>query len=157
MPYLKREGRTRVYYEVHGDNATPLLLTHGYSSTSGMWHGQIDAFTKAGYKLIIWDMRGHGRSSYPDDQNAYSEAHTVADMAALLDHVCGEGSTALVGGLSLGGYMSQAFYRQHQGRVKSLLIIGTLYNSFKVNKAWLLILSRYRTGLQIRQSPRRLE
>ncbi len=73
MPYLKREGRTRCYYEVHGDG-TPLLLTHGYSSASGMWHGQIEPFTKAGYKLIIWDMRGHGRSSYPDDQNAYSEA-----------------------------------------------------------------------------------
>jgi pimeloyl-ACP methyl ester carboxylesterase len=70
-----------------------------------MWHGQIEPVTKAGYKLIIWDMRGHGRSSYPDDQNAYSEAHTVADMAALLDKVCGEGSVAIVGGLSLGGYM----------------------------------------------------
>jgi pimeloyl-ACP methyl ester carboxylesterase len=123
MPYLKREGRTRVYYEVHGSGAT-LLLTHGYSSTSGMWHGQIDAFTTAGYQFIIWDMRGHGRSSYPDDPNAYSEAHTVADMAALLDKVCGEGSTAIVGGLSLGGYMSQAFYRLHPQRVQSLLIIG---------------------------------
>ncbi len=89
-----------------------------------MWRGQIDAFTNAGYKLIIWDMRGHGRSSYPDDQGVYSEAHTVADMAALLDHVCGEGKTAIVGGLSLGGYMSQAFYRSHESRVESLLIIG---------------------------------
>jgi pimeloyl-ACP methyl ester carboxylesterase len=124
MPFLKREGRTRIYYEVHGNGTTPLILTHGYSSTSGMWHGQIDAFTKAGYKLIIWDMRGHGRSSYPDDQNAYSEAHTVADMVALLDHTCGTGCSAIVGGLSLGGYMSQAFYRDHQSRVESLLIIG---------------------------------
>ena len=123
MPYLKREGRTRCYYEVHG-TGTPLLLTHGYSSASGMWHGQIEPFTKAGYKLIIWDMRGHGRSSYPDDQNAYSEAHTVADMAALLDKVCGEGSTAIIGGLSLGGYMSQAFYRDYPQRAKALLIIG---------------------------------
>jgi pimeloyl-ACP methyl ester carboxylesterase len=128
MPYIKREGRTRVYYEAHG-NGPPLLLTHGYSSTSGMWHGQIDAFTKAGYKLIIWDMRGHGRSSYPDDQNAYSEAHTVADMAAILDHVCGAGSKAIVGGLSLGGYMSQAFYRLHASRVESLLIIGKAESS----------------------------
>lgn len=123
MPYAKREGRTRCYYEVHGEG-TPLLLTHGYSSASGMWHDQIEPFTKAGYKLIIWDMRGHGRSSYPDDQNAYSEAHTVADMAAILDKVCGDGSAAIVGGLSLGGYMSQAFYRDHPQRVKALLIIG---------------------------------
>lgn len=124
MPFLKREHRTRIYYEVHGEGK-PLLLTHGYSSTSAMWHGQIEAFTKAGYKLIIWDMRGHGRSAYPDAQEAYSEAHCVADMAALLDTVCGEGSSAIVGGLSLGGYMSQAFYRIHESRVESLLIIGT--------------------------------
>ena len=123
MPYIKREGRTRIYYEVHG-TGIPLLLTHGYSSTSGMWQGSIAAFTQAGYQLIIWDMRGHGRSSYPDDQNAYSEAHTVADMGALLDHVCGADGKVLVGGLSLGGYMSQAFYRDNRERVGALLIIG---------------------------------
>lgn len=95
-----------------------------------MWQDQVEAFTKAGFKLIIWDMRGHGRSSYPDDQNAYSEAHTVADMAALLDKVCGDGSSAIVGGLSLGGYMSQAFYRDHPQRVKALLIIGSWDFSF---------------------------
>ncbi|KAK3719144.1 hypothetical protein LTR37_004708 [Vermiconidia calcicola] len=135
MPFLKREFRTRIYYEVHGEpEGTPLLLTHGYSSTSGMWQGQIEPFTKAGYKLIIWDMRGHGRSSYPDDQNAYSEALTVADMAAILDHVCGAGTTAIVGGLSLGGYMSQAFYRDHSQRVEALLIIDT-GPGFKSDKA----------------------
>ena len=123
MPYLKRERRTRIYYEVHG-SGTPLLLTHGYSSASGMWQGQIEPFTKAGYKLIIWDMRGHGRSAYPDDQSVYSEAYTVEDMEALLDHVCGPNTSAVVGGLSLGGYMSQAFYRDHPQRVESLLIIG---------------------------------
>ena len=131
MPFLKREGRVRVYYEVHGDG-TPLFLTHGYSSASGMWQGQIEPFTKAGYKLIIWDMRGHGRSAYPDDQNAYSEVHTVADMVALLDHVCGPDSTAIVGGLSLGGYMSQAFYRDHPQRVESLLIIGPAHTRVSV-------------------------
>ncbi|KAK5172205.1 uncharacterized protein LTR77_003843 [Saxophila tyrrhenica] len=137
MPFLKREHRTRIYYEVHG-SGTPLLLTHGYSSTSAMWQGQVDAFTKAGFKLIIWDMRGHGRSAYPDDQSVYSEAHTVADMAALLDHICGEGSSAIVGGLSLGGYMSQAFYRVHEARVQALLIIdtGPGFKSSKAREGW---------------------
>ena len=48
----------------------------------------------------------------------------VDDMAAILDKVCGEGSSAIVGGLSLGGYMSQAFYRDFPQRVETLLIIG---------------------------------
>jgi pimeloyl-ACP methyl ester carboxylesterase len=68
-------------------------------------------------------MRGHGQSDYPDDPAAYSEALTVADMAALLDEVGTE--RAIVGGLSLGGYMSLAFYRAHPQRVRALLIIDT--------------------------------
>jgi pimeloyl-ACP methyl ester carboxylesterase len=68
-------------------------------------------------------MRGHGQSDYPDDAAAYSEALTVADMAALLDAV--GASTAIVGGLSLGGYMSLAFHRAHPDRVRALLIIDT--------------------------------
>ncbi len=44
-------------------------------------------------------------------------------MAALLDTV--GATSAIVGGLSLGGYMSLAFYRAHPERVRALLIIDT--------------------------------
>lgn len=120
MPKLNRDG-VEIYYEVHGDGP-PLLLTHGYSLTSETWHGQIEALSKH-HKLVLWDMRGHGQSDYPDDPAAYSEALTVADMAALLDAVGAD--KAIVGGLSLGGYMSLAFYRTHPERVRALLIIDT--------------------------------
>ena len=120
MPKIDRDG-IKIYYEVHG-SGPPLILTHGYSSTSAMWHGQIEAFSKH-HQLILWDMRGHGQSDYPDDPAAYSETLTVGDIAALLDEV---GATkAIVGGLSLGGYMSLAFYRAHPERVSALLIIDT--------------------------------
>ncbi|KIV82197.1 hypothetical protein PV11_04324 [Exophiala sideris] len=122
MPFLDRNG-VRLYYEVHGAGP-PLLLTHGYSSTSEMWADQVEPLSQK-FKLIIWDMRGHGRSDYPTEQSAYSEPNTVADMAALLDEVRGPRSTAIVGGLSLGGYMSLAFYRVHPSRVSTLLIIDT--------------------------------
>ena len=120
MPKLNRDG-VNIHYEIHG-SGPPLILTHGYSSTSAMWQGQIAALSKA-YRLVLWDMRGHGQSDYPDDAAAYSEALTVADIAALLDAVGAE--TAIVGGLSLGGYMSLAFYRGHPERVRALLIIDT--------------------------------
>jgi len=87
-----------------------------------MWQGQIAALSKH-HRLVLWDMRGHGQSDYPDDAAFYSEALTVADMAALLDEVGAE--RAIVGGLSLGGYMSLAFYRAHPERVRALLIIDT--------------------------------
>ena len=120
MPKLNRDG-VKIYYEVHG-NGPALLLTHGYSSASAMWNGQIEALSQH-HKLVLWDVRGHGQSDYPDDPAAYSEALTVADMAALLDAVGAE--RAIVGGLSLGGYMSLAFYRAHPERVRALLIIDT--------------------------------
>jgi pimeloyl-ACP methyl ester carboxylesterase len=120
MPKINRDG-VEIYYEVHG-SGPPLLLTHGYSSTSAMWQGQIEGLSKR-HKLVLWDMRGHGQTDYPDDPTAYSEALTVADMAALLDEVGAH--SAIVGGLSLGGYMSLAFYRAHRERVRALLIIDT--------------------------------
>jgi pimeloyl-ACP methyl ester carboxylesterase len=120
MPKLSRDG-IDIYYEVHG-SGPPVLLTHGYSSTAEMWQGQVEALAKH-HRLVLWDMRGHGRSDYPEDPSAYSEAATVADMAALLDEV--GAASAIVGGLSLGGYMSLAFYRSHPDRVRALLIIDT--------------------------------
>jgi pimeloyl-ACP methyl ester carboxylesterase len=87
-----------------------------------MWSGQVEALSKH-HKLVLWDMRGHGQSDYPDDPACYSEALTVGDIAALLDVVGAE--KAIVGGLSLGGYMSLAFYRAHPERVSALLIIDT--------------------------------
>src|ERR1700736_5145829 len=120
MPKISRDG-VEIYYEVHGGGPA-LLLTHGYSSTSAMWQRQIEALSRH-HKLVLWDMRGHGQSDYPDDPQSYSEALTVADMAALLDEVGAK--SAIVGGLSLGGYMSLAFYRAHPDRVRALLIIDT--------------------------------
>ncbi len=120
MPYLNRDG-IKIYYETHGEGPA-LLLTHGYSATSRMWAGQIAPLAKS-FKLILWDMRGHGRSDYPEDAAAYSEAATVADMAALLDAVGAE--RAIIGGLSLGGYMSLAFHLAHKARTQALLIIDT--------------------------------
>ena len=120
MAKLNRDG-VEIYYEIHG-NGPPLILTHGYSSTSAMWQGQIEALSKR-HRLILWDMRGHGQSDYPDNPDAYSEAHTVGDIAALLDAAGAD--KAVVGGLSLGGYMSLAFHRAHPERVRALLIIDT--------------------------------
>ncbi|MEA2882699.1 MAG: hypothetical protein QOH32_1955 [Bradyrhizobium sp.] len=120
MPTLDRDG-VNIHYEIYGGGPA-LLLTHGYSSTAAMWQGQIAALSKR-HTLILWDMRGHGQSDYPDDPAAYSETLTVGDMAALLDKV--GAASAIVGGLSLGGYMSLAFVRAHPGRVRALLIIDT--------------------------------
>ncbi len=133
MAFLTRDG-VKLYYETHGEGPV-ILLTHGYSATSQMWRGQI-APLSAKNKLVIWDMRGHGQSDYPEAQSAYSEEATVADMAALLDEVGAK--TAIVGGLSLGGYMSLAFNLKHPDRVRALLVIdtGPGYKKDEAREGW---------------------
>jgi pimeloyl-ACP methyl ester carboxylesterase len=120
MSVLNRDG-IEIYYEVYGQGP-PLLLTHGYSATSKMWNPNIEALSE-NHTVITWDMRGHGQSDSPKDNLAYSETLTTADMAALLFHLGHE--SAIVGGLSLGGYMSLAFYADYPEMVEALLIIDT--------------------------------
>jgi pimeloyl-ACP methyl ester carboxylesterase len=134
MAQIDRNG-VKIHYEVHGQQGPVLLLTHGYSATCEMWKGQIDAFSKH-HRLVLWDIRGHGQSDYPLDDAAYSEALTVGDMAALLDEVGAK--RAIIGGLSLGGYMSLAFYRAHPERTSALLIIdtGPGFKKDDARKAW---------------------
>ncbi|MGH8009350.1 MAG: alpha/beta fold hydrolase, partial [Candidatus Binatia bacterium] len=99
-----------------------MLLTHGYSATSAMWQPNVVALSQR-CCLILWDMRGHGQTDSPDDPAAYSEETSVGDITALLE-ACGA-EQAVIGGHSLGGYMSLAFRLAHPERVKALMLIDT--------------------------------
>jgi len=133
MPILERAG-AKLNYEVHGSGPA-LILTHGYSATLEMWQGQVEPLSR-GHTLVLWDMRGHGKTEGPADPALYSEAETVADIAALLDAVHAE--RAVVGGLSLGGYMSLAFHLTHPERVRALLILdtGPGFRRTEAREAW---------------------
>ncbi len=120
MPEIERGG-VRIYYEDHG-RGPALLLSHGYSATSLMWSGQVEGLADD-YRVLSWDIRGHGLSDSPAGVADYVEAEAVADMAALLDH-CGI-ERAVVGGLSLGGYLSLAFHLAHPERVLALMLFDT--------------------------------
>src|SRR2546426_10861637 len=96
-------------YEVTGDGPV-VLLGHGYGSTRHMWDEQHRALADR-WRVVSWDMRGHGQTESPDDPARYSAALTVADMRALLQHLGVE--RAVIGGLSLGRYVSLAFVLAH--------------------------------------------
>jgi len=120
---LDRDGVT-IHYQAHGPSTdrAPVLLTHGYSSSTSMWDPNLDALV-AHRQVIVWDIRGHGQSGSPSNPELYSEAASVDDMGAVLD-ACGA-DRAVVGGLSLGGYLSLAFHRAHPTRVTGLLLFDT--------------------------------
>ncbi len=121
MPIAKLNG-IEINYEVHGEG-TPLVLTHGYSGSLGMWQDQVEALSSM-YRLVIYDTRGHGKTTAPADMERYSLARDyVADELALMDHLGIE--RAYVGGLSMGGMIAQEFALQHPDRVKALLLFDT--------------------------------
>jgi pimeloyl-ACP methyl ester carboxylesterase len=121
MPAIDRGG-VSIYYETHG-RGPAMLLSHGYGATSRMWDGQVAAFAER-WRLILWDMRGHGQSGDPADPALYSHALSVGDMAAVLD-ACGERGPVIVGGLSLGGVFSLAFHLARPERVRALMLFDT--------------------------------
>ena len=123
-----------VHYESVGSGPA-VLLSHGYSATGRMWERQQTALGES-HRVIAWDMRGHGETESPEDPAQYSAALTVGDMAALLDHLGVD--RAVVGGLSLGGYMSLAFYHAHRERVRALVICdsGPGYRNPDARAAW---------------------
>ena len=124
MKQLRRPDGVTLAFEVHNPQAkgVPLLLTHGFGATSGMWSPNIDALS-VDRPVIAWDMRGHGSSDAPEDMGRYSEQISVADMAAILDEAGAE--RTVVGGMSLGGYLSLAFHLVHPQRVAALVLVDT--------------------------------
>jgi pimeloyl-ACP methyl ester carboxylesterase len=133
VPLLDRDG-VKIYYEDHG-HGPPILLSHGYSATCRMWNEQIAALV-ARHRVIVWDMRGHGESDDPADPAAYSEALTVGDMRALLRRC--RIDRAVIGGLSLGGYMSLAFHLAHPEMVRALMLFdtGPGFRNAEARRAW---------------------
>src|SRR5262245_57291876 len=110
-------------------------MGHGYSATRRMWRGQHAALGDR-YRLVTWDMRGHGQTESPSDPARYSLDLIVGDMKALLDHL--EIRRAVIGGLSLGGYVSLGFYLAHPEMVEALVICdsGPGYRNAEAREKW---------------------
>ena len=67
MAYFEHEG-CNLHYEEYGHGA-PLLLVHGLGSSTLDWEKQIPALSTR-YRVIVPDVRGHGRSDKPRDRKS---------------------------------------------------------------------------------------
>ncbi len=134
MPLIN-QGAARLYFEDSGGDGPPILLSHGFGASTEMWRGQVEKFRTC-YRLITWDMRGHGRTECPDDLSLYSQNNTADDMAAVLNYLGVE--RAIIGGHSLGGFMSLAFNVRYPNRVIALFLqgCGPGYRSDEARKVW---------------------
>jgi 3-oxoadipate enol-lactonase len=110
-----------LYYESHG-HGFPLVLAYGLGGNTGMWAGQIEAFSRQ-YRLILWDARGHGQSESPPQPDQYGLQTSAADLRGVLDHLGIE--RAYIGGQSMGGGITARFAIAYPDRVAALLIIDS--------------------------------
>ncbi|RON50073.1 alpha/beta fold hydrolase [Pseudomonas frederiksbergensis] len=118
MAYFEHEG-CNLHYEEYG-HGTPLLLVHGLGSSTLDWEMQIPVLA-ARYRVIVPDVRGHGRSDKPRER--YSIAGFSADLIALMEHL-NLGPTHYVG-LSMGGIIGFQLAVDQPQRLKSLCIVNS--------------------------------
>lgn len=83
-------------HRVEEGEGRPVVLCHGFPELSYSWRHQLPALAGAGYRAIAPDMRGYGRSSRPEDVEAYDVLSLCDDMVGLLDAL-GEDSAVFVG------------------------------------------------------------
>lgn len=112
----------RVAYRTIGDGP-PLVLLHGTALSSAIWRGfgYVGALRDR-YRLILVDLRGHGRSDTPHDEDSYSMELVSGDVLAVLDHL--DVPTAHVLGYSLGARVALALAAGAPERLSSLIIGG---------------------------------
>jgi pimeloyl-ACP methyl ester carboxylesterase len=77
-------GGVGIEYEVTGEGR-PVVLLHGWPDSGRLWRNQVSALAAAGFKVIVPDLRGFGRSDKPADVEAYSIPFLAGDVLAVLD------------------------------------------------------------------------
>lgn len=111
-----------MYYETAG-SGPPLVLLHGFGGSGQDWNRVLDDYTKD-YRVIVPDLRGHGRSTNPTHQFTHRQA--ALDVYALLDQLGVRQFKAM--GISTGGMTLIHMATQQPARVEAMVLIGaTIY------------------------------
>ncbi|RDI69245.1 pimeloyl-ACP methyl ester carboxylesterase [Nocardia pseudobrasiliensis] len=108
-----------MYYADYGQGR-PVLLLHGGLGSGEYWNYQVPALVRAGYRVIVADSRGHGRSTRTAEP--YSYDLMSADVLALLDQL-GLSRVDLVG-WSDGGIIGLNLAINHPERLGKVFAYG---------------------------------
>jgi pimeloyl-ACP methyl ester carboxylesterase len=79
--YIEHDG-ARIWYAAYG-SGRPAILLHGGLGHSGNWGYQVPALVRAGYRVVLIDSRGHGRSTR--DARPFSYELMATDVLAVMD------------------------------------------------------------------------
>jgi len=122
MPYAKASDGTKLYYKDWGEGR-PVVLLHGWPLTGDTFDQTGMALAEKGFRAIIPDRRGFGRSDKPWNGNDY-DSYTD-DVGAILDDAGISGKVAMVG-FSMGGGEVARFQSRFPGRTSAAVLIGSV-------------------------------
>ncbi len=103
----------------------PILLIHGFPLCRRMWRPQLNKLPLAGWRVVAPDLRGFGDSDAPD--GPYSMEIFADDVVGLMDHLGIE--KAVIGGMSMGGYVLFNLLERYPERTKGAIFITTRANA----------------------------
>ena len=118
MAQVQIDNTTLAYTDT--GSGRPVVLIHGYPFNRSLWNEQIAALSGS-YRVIAPDLRGFGESDSSDGPSTMNRM--AQDVALLLDHLGIPHVT--IGALSIGGYVTFAFYKQFASRVRALILADT--------------------------------
>jgi pimeloyl-ACP methyl ester carboxylesterase len=98
----------------------PLVLIHAFPLNQTMWDDQVTALRNR-CRTITFDLRGFGQSDAPP--GPYSMDQMASDVRGLLSLL--EVDNAVIAGLSMGGYITLALYRNHPDVVRAMVLADT--------------------------------
>src|SRR5580704_3150356 len=97
----------------------PVVLLHGLACGKRMWFHQIRALRRR-FRVIAYDLRGHGQTDAPHSATEYSAAHLARDLVGVLDAL--DIKQAAIVGFSLGGGPALALAVSQPDRVSHLVL-----------------------------------
>ena len=122
MAFAKATDGTRLYYKDWG-KGRPVVLLHGWPLTGDTFDDAAIALADQGFRSIIPDRRGFGRSDQP--WNGYDYDTFADDVKAILDDAGVSEPVALVG-FSMGGGEVARFQTKYPGRTSAAVLISAV-------------------------------
>lgn len=115
--FVELNGVVHHYMDVGPRDGEPLVLIHGWDCSSYWWHHIIDPLTSVGYRVICYDLKGHGFSD-SDPRRDYTVAGFSNDLRALADAL--QLPPHHVSAFSLGAFVALHYADTNPDQVRSL-------------------------------------
>lgn len=123
MPYATAKDGTRLYYKDWG-SGWPVVLMHGWPLSGDSFDSMALALAETGFRAIVPDRRGFGRSDQPWD--GYDYDTFADDIATIVDEAEVDRELAIVGFSMGGGEVARFISRHGSGRVTHAVLIGSI-------------------------------